>query len=273
MADTTAAELHRTRDRLLVVAGAIIVAATYLYLILSQPAEVAASGTSPAGLIALAGYLAGAVLIAAGSIRQIPTSVITMIPVAIALNIVVGQVVAALNLTVYLDSIGTVLVAVLAGPAAGVVTGILSNVIWGLTLTPIPLPFAVTQVVIAVLAGTAARIGVFRHVYLPPIAGLITGFVAAMVSAPIAAFVFGGATGGSSGAIVGAFQAMGSSLLEATTQQGLVYDPLDKTITFTVVGVLLAALPRRFLQRFPFAREHRVFGRASLMPTPTMPAE
>ncbi len=272
MSDPIAVDPHRTRDRLLVVAGAILIAATYSYLILSQPAEIAASGTSRAGLIAMAGYLVGAVLIAAGSVRQIPTAVIAMIPVAIALNIVAGQIVSTLSLTVYLDSIGTVLVSVLAGPAAGVVTGILSNVIWGLTLTPIPLPFAVVQVVIAVLAGLAARAGVFRHVYLPPLAGVLTGFVTAMVSAPIAAFVFGGATGGSAGAIVGAFQAMGRSLLEATTLQGLLYDPLDKAITFTVVGILIAALPARFLQRFPFARTYRVFGKGPLTRTPTTSA-
>ncbi len=269
MSETTTTDPRLIRDRLLVAAGAILVVATYAYLIVTQPAEIATSGTSRAGLIAMTGYLVGAVLIAAGSIRRIPTSVVAMMPVAIALNVAVGQIVSSLGLTVYLDSIGTVLVSVLAGPAAGAVTGILSNVIWGLTLTPIPLPFAIVQVVIAVLAGFAARLGVFRRVYLPPLAGLVTGFVAAMVSAPIAAFVFGGATGGSSGAIVGAFQAMGRSLLEATTLQGLVYDPLDKTITFTVVGILLAALPGRFLQRFPFARTYRVFGKAPLAPTPT----
>ncbi len=272
MSETTTAD-HRTRDRLLVTAGGILVTATYAYLIINQPAEVAASTTSRAGLIAMAGYLVGAALIAAGAIRQIPTPVIAMMPVAIALNISVGQLVSVLGLTVYLDSIGTVLVSALAGPAAGAVTGILSNVIWGLTLTPIPLPFAVVQVVIAVLAGSAARIGMFRHVYLPPIAGVATGFVTAMVSAPIAAFVFGGATGGSSGAIVGALQAMGRSLLEATTLQGLLYDPLDKAITFTVVGILLARLPGRFRQRFPFARRYRVFGRAPLTPAPTPSAD
>ncbi len=268
MSDQAPLDTRRSRNRLLVATGAVIVVATYIYLVVAQPAGMADSGTTRAGLIAMAGYVIGAVLIAAGSIHQLPTTTIAMIPVAIAVNIVVGQLVAVLGLPVYLDSIGTVLVSVLAGPAAGVVTGILANVIWGLTLNPIPLPFAVVQVVIAVLAGTAARIGVFRRVYLPPVAGLVTGVAAAVVSAPISAFVFGGATGGGTGAIVGAFQAMGQSLLASTTLQGLLSDPLDKLITFTVVGILLAALPSRFLQRFPFAREHRVVTTAPLAPPP-----
>lgn len=257
MASTT--EPNRSRNLALLVAGTVVVLATYLYLVLAQPVELADGGTTPAGLIALAGYLIGAALLAAGSIRRLTTATLTMIPVAIALNIVVGQLAAVLALPVYLDSIGTVLVSALAGPAAGVVTGILTNVIWGLTLSPIALPFAVVQVVIGVLAGTAARYGAFRVVWLPPIVGAVVGVIAAMISAPIAAFIFGGATGGGTGALVGIFQSMGQSLLAATTLQGLLSDPLDKLITFTVVALIVRALPTRIRHRFPFARDHKVF--------------
>ena len=45
MSETTTAD-HRTRNRLLIVAGAVIVAVTYLYLVIGQPAEVATSSTS-----------------------------------------------------------------------------------------------------------------------------------------------------------------------------------------------------------------------------------
>ncbi len=251
----------RTRNLILIIAGTLIVLATYLYLVVAQPTELESNPTGSAGLIAMAGYLIGAVLLAAGSIHRLSTNTIAMIPVAIALNIVVGQIVAVIGLPVYLDSIGTVLVSALAGPAAGVVTGILTNVIWGLTLSPLALPFAVVQVVIGVMAGYAARIGMFRKLWTAPIAGAVTGVVAAMISAPIAAFIFGGATGGGTGALVGMFQAWGQSLLAATTLQGLLSDPLDKLITFTVVALILVALPSRFIQRFPFARQYRVFSK------------
>ena len=39
-----------------------------------------------------------------------------LIPVAIAINIAIGQIVVLLKLPVFLDSIGTVLVAALCGP-------------------------------------------------------------------------------------------------------------------------------------------------------------
>ena len=62
---------------------------------------------------------------------QFDTRTIVLIPIAIALNIILGQAVAAaLKMPIYLDSIGTILVGVLAGPLAGALTGLLSNVLW-----------------------------------------------------------------------------------------------------------------------------------------------
>ncbi|MCC6270742.1 MAG: histidine kinase [Microbacteriaceae bacterium] len=272
---TTPVDSKKTRNRVFIALGTIIIVATYLYLVVGQPTDIAESSLSQSGLIAIAGYVIGAILLAMGAIHRLPTATVAMVPVAIALNIVVGQLVAVTGMPLYLDSIGTVLVSALAGPAAGVVTGILTNVIWGLTLSPIALPYAVVQVIIGVMAGYAARYGMFRLFYLAPIAGAITGIVAAIVSAPISAFVFGGATGGGTAALVGAFQAMGNSLLGATTLQGLLSDPLDKAITFTVVVIILAALPSRFRQRFPFVRQYNVFGRKAPVlqhQTPASPA-
>ena len=59
------------------------------------------------------------------------TRVIALMPVAIAINIVLGYTVqSVLKLPIYLDSIGTILVGVLAGPIAGALTGGLANLIW-----------------------------------------------------------------------------------------------------------------------------------------------
>jgi len=98
--------------------------------------------------------------------RQFPTRVIVLMPVAIAINIVLGYTVqTVLKLPVYLDSIGTILVGVLAGPIAGALTGILANLIWqyapgigGGTIGP----FAITAGVIGLLAGLWGRLGVYR---------------------------------------------------------------------------------------------------------------
>ena len=82
-------------------------------------------------------------------------------------------------------------------------------------------------------------------------AGLIVGIVSAIISAPISALVFGGVTGSGTDLLVAAFQQAGSDLQTAVLQQGLLSDPIDKTVTFFIVFALLAALSRRFVARFP----------------------
>jgi hypothetical protein len=99
--------------------------------------------------------------------RQFTTRVIVLMPVAIAINIVLGYTVqSVLKLPIYLDSIGTILVGGLAGPIAGALTGFLSNIIWqyapvigGGTIGP----FAITAAVIGFLAGMWGYLGIYRR--------------------------------------------------------------------------------------------------------------
>jgi energy-coupling factor transport system substrate-specific component len=102
------------------------------------------------------------------------TLTLTLIPVAIVINIVVGQIVQnVLKLPIYLDSIGTVLVAVVAGPLAGALTGALSNILWGIIFSnPQIIPFAITAFAIGLMAGLFARLGWFRR-ELPRAQGLL----------------------------------------------------------------------------------------------------
>jgi hypothetical protein len=100
--------------------------------------------------------------------RQFTLRVIALMPLAIAINIVLGQTVAAaLKLPVYLDSIGTILVGVLAGPIAGAATGALGNILWAYVVPPpFQYPpaaaFAVVAAVIGIAAGLAGRRGLMR---------------------------------------------------------------------------------------------------------------
>jgi hypothetical protein len=113
------------------------------------------------------------------------TRVIALMPVAIAINIVLGYTVqTVLKLPIYLDSIGTILVGVLAGPIPGALTGILSNLIWqyapgigGGTIGP----FAIVAGVIGLLAGLWGYIGVYRS---RPATGSQLG-IAALVAAAL----------------------------------------------------------------------------------------
>jgi hypothetical protein len=368
----------------------------------------------------LLGVVVALILLAIVAVRSrdFSTATIALIPVAIAINLAVGSLIFALRLPIYLDSIGTVLVGALAGPWAGALTGILSNLLW----SALPIPgggnptaafFAPVAGVIGLMAGFWAARGVFRlraddsrvgqflalaagvagagiallvvqstiglpelfpddadqaianqgqfvligtgivvigalvawlsnrtvfhfepedrriHPYLSAataiaafvlvfavlrllfspngyfstvtgvtadgtpdtflfganlsslaiadpvgligalvvgllvgagayrwarsgdnarffpvwIGGLTTGLVAAAISAPIAAGVFGGVTGGGTDALVALFRTLGLNVFQSAFAQGLTSDPLDKTISYTIVFLILGALP------------------------------
>jgi hypothetical protein len=369
----------------------------------------------PIQLAYLIAVIVGAVLFAviARRSRDLSTATLTLMVVAIAINIAVGSLVYALRLPIYLDSIGTVLVGALAGPWAGALTGLLANLIWSI----LPVPggagptaafFAPVAAVIGLMAGFWASRGVFRlrsddarvggflalafgiavagiallvvqatigiafdstntdsqnqfvikgllilgvgvlagwlsrrtifdlkgedprirtyliaataisagvlifafvRLLIGPtgyfstvdgvlddgspdsflgganltgfalsdplgmivalviavliavgitswarrgenarlfpvwVGGLTTGLVAAMISAPIAAGVFGGVTGGGTDALVALFRTLGLNVLQSAFAQGLTSDPLDKTISYTIVFIILSALP------------------------------
>ena len=268
---------------------------------------------------------------------QFGTRVLVLMPIAIAINIILGATVAnALKIPVYLDSIGTILVAALAGPIAGALTGALSNLLWTFVLPP-PFQngpaaaFAIVAAVIGLMAGLMARAGWLRPRPNTPtsqlaigavltvgvilgmswlaylgwtspafggevnfdvagsevlftilgwvvlalvagtvigllvvlfwrrdlaaayvvIAGLATGIVAALISAPISAGVFGGVTGGGTDFLVAALRQAGADIGAATLGQGLISDPIDKITTFFVVYLILSAMARRMIARFP----------------------
>ena len=115
----------------------------------------------------------------------------------------------------------------------------------GLTL-PDPLGLIVAAglgLLVAAGAWAWARRGDNARLLPVWVGGLTTGLVAAAISAPIAAGVFGGVTGGGTDALVALFRTLGLGVFQSAFAQGLTSDPLDKAMSYTLVFVILSALP------------------------------
>jgi hypothetical protein len=102
---------------------------------------------------------------------------------------------------------------------------------------------AIGAVVVAVLAVSWAQRGDHARFFPVWVGGFTTGLVAALIAAPIVAGVFGGVTGGGTDALVALFRTIGLSVFQSAFAQGLTSDPLDKTISYTIVLVVLTAMP------------------------------
>ncbi len=190
--------------------------------------------------------------------RDFSTIALVMIPVAIAINIAIGQLIYTVKVPLYLDSIGTIFVGAVAGPWVGALTGLLSNLVWGLSgLNPAYTAYAPVGMVVGFLAGIFSQLGWFKVWWRAIIAGVIAGIVAALISAPIYTYVSGGVTGSGTDVITAVFRNAGFGILPSAFAQGVSSDPLDKAISFFVVWGVIRALPLRFLDRFSRAEDIR----------------
>jgi len=177
---------------------------------------------------------------------------IVLVRLGVAVNLVIGQIVAALLLPVYLDAVGTMLVAALVGPRAALIAGLTSQVLAAVLSGNFSwLPFGVIQVVIALYAWAAARAGVFRHLGLALPAGALLGLLAGGTAAPIAYYLFGGATAGGVTAVTTALRFAGVPLQVAVFISSMSTDLLDKTLSFGLIYLILRTLPSHLAARFP----------------------
>lgn len=185
--------------------------------------------------------------------REFSVTTLALVPVAIALNIVVGQITSTLKLPIFLDSLGTILVGVLAGPWAGLFTGVLTNLIWGLISDPVAAAFAPVAGVIGLVAGLTARAGLFKQWWKVLLAGVLIGVAASIVAVPIRVYMFGGVTGSGADFITAYLLATGRDLFGSVIITVLSSNVPDKVVTALAVWGIIQALPQRFTARFPQA--------------------
>ncbi len=174
-----------------------------------------------------------------------------LIPVAIAINLTIGQIVLVLKLPVYLDSIGTVLVGVICGPWAGALTGTLSNIIAGIILDPGWFPWFPVAAAIGGTAGAMANIGYFKNWWKVVVTGFVIAIVATIVGTPISIAVFGGISASGSSIITAFLLETGRSLVAAVLTTNFISEPLDKIATSLLAFAIIDGLSTRYLSRFP----------------------
>lgn len=170
--------------------------------------------------------------------------VVVLVPAMAALNIAAGTIVNALKLPVFLDMTGTMVASVALGPWWGALTAMITNTAGSLTMGPAEIPFALCNVVGALVWGYGVRsLGMGRSFTRLVVLAVIVGFLTQLMAAPIVTFIFGGATGSSTDVLVAAYAAAGQSLLTASFLGGIASSVADKVISTFVGLAILRALP------------------------------
>ena len=182
---------------------------------------------------------------------------LVLIPVAVGINYVGKLFAAALKLPLWLDSIGTVLAGMLAGPWIGAISGAVNNIIFGITADPVSFWYLITSIVIGLLVGYLAMTGWIRNFSRAVVLGLIVALAAAVVSTPINVILWEGTTGNVWGdALYTVLRNGGTPVWIASFIDELVVDLLDKVATVIISFLIFKALPQRLVGLF--AGEGRV---------------
>jgi len=184
-------------------------------------------------------------------LRDFNTLALVLIPIGISVNYVGALIVNALQLPVFLDCIGTLTVAIIAGPWVGAMTGLMHNVVFGLTINPGDLPFGIVNMCFGLAAGFMARAGWFESARRVFFAGLVIVAVALLTSVPIMVLMYGGATTGVAGAAMGYLIAVGTGIWQSVFAVSFFSEIADKLVSAYVAFFIYRALPRSFLTRFP----------------------
>lgn len=175
------------------------------------------------------------------------TFILAFSGLAIAINIVLGIITNALGIPLYLDTLGTVLVAALFGLWPGVIVGALTNIITGLIYSVTDIPFALVSVAIAiVVALIAKRWGFGFGVAL--VTGLILSIVAPVIGTPIGIYVYGGLNGTFSDVFVTGLVQAGQTVFSASFIRNIASNLIDKIGTALIVAALIRVLPMSVMQ-------------------------
>ena len=173
------------------------------------------------------------------------TYIAIMIPIGVAINYIGGLIASSLGLPIYLDSIGTVVVAAIMGPWVGAISGALFNVVSSLIGGNIPASlFAICNIGSGLIVGFMAQKGLFKKWWHVVIASVLVALWNAATGAPIAMVVYGGIDGNvGTNLMIATMQSIGRDLGSAAFIARIPTNLLDKGIACVIAWIVLMKLP------------------------------
>lgn len=173
------------------------------------------------------------------------TYVAVLIPLGIAINYVGGLIATGLSLPVYLDSIGTVIVAAIGGPWVGAISGVLYNIVSSLIGGNILASlFGLCNLGTALIVGFLARAGRFKTIPDIVIATVLVAVLNAVIGTPIGLVVYGGIDGNAgTNLLIAGLQATGSDLVSAAFIGRIPSQLIDKGIAIVIAWLVYWRLP------------------------------
>ncbi len=171
---------------------------------------------------------------------------ITLIALAIVINIVGSYIALGFHLPIYLDSIGTIMTAILLGPFYGLFPGVLSALITGMTSDIYALYYMPVGVVLGIVTGLIFQKNKTNKLFVK---AFCISVPASLISACITATIFGGITSSGSTMLV---QLLAKTPLGLTLSCLIVQfftDYFDRLLSLWLVFSVIKKLPDSLIKK------------------------
>jgi energy-coupling factor transport system substrate-specific component len=174
------------------------------------------------------------------------TYMCVLIPLAVAINVVVGQIAMNLKLPLYMDAIGTTILSAIMGPWVGALSGLLSSFITSLIAGNIlDTLFGLCNVSTALIVGFMVRYNKFSKWYHWAICLFFVSLFNALLGTPIGVIVYGGIQGSGLDIAVAALLATGQDLMSARFWASFPTNLIDKGIALVITIMVMKRLPEK----------------------------
>ncbi|MGG5304347.1 integral membrane protein [Enterococcus pernyi] len=185
--------------------------------------------------------------------KKITTRMITIMALSIGINFLGGTIALWLRLPIYLDSIGTIFAGALLGPIPGVLTGLSSSLLSGVTMDMFSLYYSPIQIITGLLAGLIlpqklqaqglkSKLSLFAWTFVLSAPGTI-------LSSIITIQLFGGITSSGSSTIVQLLYGLGLNQAVSVTIVQAATDYLDRLLSVLVVSLVVLKLPNQVVAK------------------------
>lgn len=178
------------------------------------------------------------------------TKKITFAAMCVVVNIVFGMFVGMLNIPLlFLDTVGTVLGAVVLGPVLGAIIGGCTNLVLGIISGPTNIPFALVNISLGLIVGYVSQKREFGYKEAI-ITGVILSVVCPLIGTPISVLLFGGLSGSGADLLVGFLVQSGQKIFTAAFFPRILSNIVDKPLSCIMVVYFLSKMPKGFISQY-----------------------
>ena len=174
--------------------------------------------------------------------------------VGLLLNLLLSNLVFQLKLPLYIDNVGSILVAALGGALPGMFVGFLTNLVNSLSNSPLSMYYGILTAVIAFLAAQFSAHGYFKSLRGCALMTICFALIGGGIGSCMTWYLYGGGLGeGVSAPLANTLSALGFSDFLAQLLADLLLDVPDKYITVIIVYFLLQLVPASWADKLPFS--------------------